>query len=585
MKRTAFWKFAPTRLLGLDTWRVSSCRKRHMKRSGLLLSSRYNMVRVLIAGLILALEFGVSSQPVSAQDATVSPVSGSFTFTAINFPGGTRTRAVGLNDNGDIVGDYADASGVTHAYLLSQGTFTSFDPPGSIQTRGIAIDNPGVIGGHFLDSHKVRHSYLLNQGNFTIFDFPGATATFLQGMNARGDVVGAYNEPSGGQHGFLLSAGNFTTIDFPGAVAFTAATAINERGEIIGNYGDASGKTHGFLLSNGNFTTIDFPGAFSGTSVFGIAANRDIVGSYNDDSGLTHGFQLQQGSFSTIDFPGAGLTLAAKVSEAGQVVGFYNLAGQHGFLATPNPSAQNTLGLYDDFGQGFIDPSKWSVGAMCGGGNAYDCAREVQHGHLRLAIREYGDPNSDSGTSFAASRVMFRSPNTIDSIQLNLNVRSFISSACPANSDAAHPQFLISGTFFNTGTGDATGDVSAFFMVERRTDDLNPPGLLHVGGFMFLNGQFFNNVDLGTLQVGEGAQATLRLDRTNHAVVVRIVKSTTTPSIVEQSMPYSVPDNLPPFVPFKTIQVASFAPNCTAQRSVAAMDASIDNVRVNLLGP
>jgi len=222
---------------------------------------------------------------------------------------------------------------------------------------------------------------------------------------------------------------------------------------------------------------------------------------------------------------------------------------------------------------------------MCGF-TGYDCAREARDGHLRLAVRGYGDPNSDSGTSFASSQVMFRNPNSINSIQLNLNVGSFITSGCPANSDAAHPQLLISGTFFNTGTGDASGDVSGFLMVERRTDDtFDAPGLLRVGGFMSLNGQFFNNVDLGTLQVGEAAQATLLWDRLNHALVVRIVKSNTTPAIVEQSMPYSVPDNLPPFISFKSIQVGSFAPNCTAQRSVAAMDANLDNVRVNLLGP
>jgi|SRR5215469_5837967 len=83
-----------------------------MKRSRLLIVSRYNPSRVLIAVLILALEFGLGSNPASAQNAPVSPTTGSFTCTAINFPGATRTRALGLNDSGDIVGDYRDASGM-----------------------------------------------------------------------------------------------------------------------------------------------------------------------------------------------------------------------------------------------------------------------------------------------------------------------------------------------------------------------------------------------------------------------------------------------------------------------------------------
>src|SRR5215469_10361048 len=410
MKHTALWRFCLTLLPG-----ISSCGRQNMKRSGLLLASRYNSGGVLIAGLILALQFGLDSQPASAQDTSASSASGSFTFTAINFPGATRTRAVGLNDSGDIVGDYRDASGVFHGYLLSQGTFTTFDPPGSLRTRGNDINNSGVIGGHFLGNDKVEHSYLLDQGNFTIFDFPGASGTAFQGMNDRGDVVGGYN--------------------------------------------DSSGRGHGFLLSDGNFTTIDFPGAFSTTFPGSISANGDIVGFYDDKSGLFHGFQLEGGSFSTIDFPGAVSTVALRVNEPGQVVGFYNLAGQLGFLATPNPPAQNTLSLYDDFSEGFIDPSKWSVSPMCGF-TGYDCAREVQHGHLRLAVRGYGDPNSDSGTSFAASQLMFRNPNSIGSIQLNLNVGSLTISACAANPAPAFPQFLVSGTFFNAGTGDATGDVS-----------------------------------------------------------------------------------------------------------------------------
>jgi len=291
-----------------------------------------------------------------------------------------------------------------------------------------------------------------------------------------------------------------------------------------------------------------------------------------------------QGTFTTFNPPGSIKTRGIAINNRG-VIGGHFPGNNMVFWPRPTRPGINTLSLYDDFSEGFIDPSKWSVSPMCGF-TGYDCAREVRHGHLRLAVRGYGAPNSDSGTSVAPSQVLFRNSNSIDSIQLSLNLKSFISTGCPANSDAAHPQLLIFGNFFNTGTGDASGDVQGYLMVERRTDDtFDAPGLLRVGGFMSVNGQFFNNVDLGTLQVGEAAKATLLWDRPNHALVVRIVKSNTTPSIIEQSMPYSLPDNQPPFVPFKSIAINSFAPNCTAQRSVAAMDANIDNVRVNLVDP
>jgi hypothetical protein len=156
-------------------------------------------------------------------------------------------------------------------------------------------------------------------------------------MNDRGQVVGAYNDSAGNGHGFLLSGGSFTTIDFPGAVQGTVAGEINDRGQIVGNFGDASGITHGFLLSAGNFSTIDFPGALDLTFPSGITANGKIVGSYDDSNGVIHGFILIASNFSTVDFPGAFLTKAVRMNEVGQIVGIYNLAGQHGFLATPSP--------------------------------------------------------------------------------------------------------------------------------------------------------------------------------------------------------------------------------------------------------
>src|SRR5205807_2798573 len=124
----------------------------------------------------------------------------------------------------------------------------------------------------------------------------------------------------------------------PGAVQGSVAGGINDRGQIVGNIGDASGISHGFLLSAGNFMTIDFLGALDTSAAFGITANGEIVGFCDDSNGVEiHGFTLIAGNFSTVDFPGSFLTEAVRANEAGQMVGIYNLAGQHSFLATPNP--------------------------------------------------------------------------------------------------------------------------------------------------------------------------------------------------------------------------------------------------------
>jgi hypothetical protein len=267
--------------------------------------------------------------------SAVSTSTGSFSFTSIDFPGAITTRALGLNNHGEIAGDYVDAGGVRHGYFLRRGKFTTFDPPGSVETRGLVINDPDDIGGTYLDSASVRHSYVLSHGDFRTFDFPGATGTFLQGMNNHGQIAGAYLDAIGVTHGFLLEAGSFTTIDFPGAVA-TVAGGINDPGEIVGLYDDSAGLEHGFLLNNGSFTTIDFPSAFSLTDLFGINSKGVMAGFYDDSSGAIHGFELRDGNFITVDIPGASNTEPTRVNSAGQLAGFYDdLVGRHGFFTTP----------------------------------------------------------------------------------------------------------------------------------------------------------------------------------------------------------------------------------------------------------
>jgi probable HAF family extracellular repeat protein len=274
--------------------------------------------------------------------SAASTSTGSFSFTSIDVPGATATRALGLNNHGEVSGDYVDAGGVRRGYFLRRGEFTTFDPPGSIETRGLAINDRGDIGGTYLDSASVRHSYVLSHGDFRTFDFPGATGTFLQGMNNHGQIAGAYLDAAGVTHGFLLEAGSFATIDFPGAVA-TVAGGINDPGQVVGLYDDSAGLEHGFLMQNGNFTTIDFPSAFSLTDLFGISNNGVMVGFYDDSTGAIHGFELRDGNFITVDIPGASNTDPTRVNSPGQLVGFYDdLTGRHGFLATPSAVVATT---------------------------------------------------------------------------------------------------------------------------------------------------------------------------------------------------------------------------------------------------
>src|SRR2546429_1736895 len=96
-----------------------------------------------------------------------------YTYTTFDDPlntSGDGTLASGINDTGQIVGTYADASGV-HGFLLSGGFYTTPDAPLAHQyTTAFRIDSAGQIGGIYFNNH-FRHSglhrLLFNKSAFT----------------------------------------------------------------------------------------------------------------------------------------------------------------------------------------------------------------------------------------------------------------------------------------------------------------------------------------------------------------------------------------------------------------------------------
>src|SRR5262249_59538781 len=97
-------------------------------------------------------------------------------FTTFDDPLATEdTQAFGINDAGQIVGDYADASGA-HGFLLSGGVFTTIDEPlaNGNSTSAKAINNLGQIVGAYNDATGF-HGFLLNGNIFPTIADPSAT--------------------------------------------------------------------------------------------------------------------------------------------------------------------------------------------------------------------------------------------------------------------------------------------------------------------------------------------------------------------------------------------------------------------------
>ena len=147
---------------------------------------------------------------------------GSFTTIDNPNPAATLTEARGIDSSGNIVGILSGSG--DHAFVrLANGGFFRTDPPGAIRADGLGINDTGQLVGDFATSNIGFHGYVQINGEFTPLDDPvtGAFDTSAEGVNNAGQVVGSYALGSN-FHGFLYSGGangQFTTIDRPGVAA------------------------------------------------------------------------------------------------------------------------------------------------------------------------------------------------------------------------------------------------------------------------------------------------------------------------------------------------------------------------------
>lgn len=124
-------------------------------------------MRFPISGIIMILcSFGIITAfaQESVTDTTHS-LSQSIpnSFNVIDYPNATHSVANGINNAGQIVGEYDYSSAYPpHGFLLSSGTYTSIDYPNIANTVANEINNAGQIVGYYFDNSVYTHSFLLS---------------------------------------------------------------------------------------------------------------------------------------------------------------------------------------------------------------------------------------------------------------------------------------------------------------------------------------------------------------------------------------------------------------------------------------
>jgi uncharacterized membrane protein len=303
---------------------------------------RFHLLFSLLLSFVFSLNAGAQSVSTAPNENRLSPA-GQMTlqtsglnplalkFIAFDFPKASATNPGSINARGDIVGNYHDANGVVHGFLLRQGVFSAIDFPNAQFTSARAINARGDIVGRVLGPSGDEHGFLLRDGIFTQIDYPGASATTARGINNDGDITGRHFDSAGNESGFILKDGEFHNVFFPGSCSTDVWSAMDNEQVLVGDIcTNADNGIHGYIrIKPGNFRTIDFPGAGAPcTAVRWINERGDMVGVYANspsecDNFQTHGFLLRNGEYTGIDVPGSFITGVFGINDDGQMVGQY----------------------------------------------------------------------------------------------------------------------------------------------------------------------------------------------------------------------------------------------------------------------
>jgi hypothetical protein len=142
--------------------------------------------------------------------ARCSPGGSCSQFTTIDFPGSAGSAPGGINNVGQIVGDYSLTDPYLnhdfHGYLQNGNSYTKIDFPGALDTDANGLNNAGEIVGDYPDSSGVYHGYIYSNQSYTPFDVPGALNSYPVWINDVGQIVGQRNGQGHDQeYGFLAT--------------------------------------------------------------------------------------------------------------------------------------------------------------------------------------------------------------------------------------------------------------------------------------------------------------------------------------------------------------------------------------------
>src|SRR5262249_37325007 len=126
------------------------------------------------------------------------------------------TEAAAINDLGQVVGASKlldpNPRGPVHAFLWQDGQMQDLGVLGGITSKALAINNFGQIAGYSSTADGNYHAVIWDAGEIVDLGTLGGKLSFAAGINNSGEVVGRADTASGVTHAFLWKNGRMTDL-------------------------------------------------------------------------------------------------------------------------------------------------------------------------------------------------------------------------------------------------------------------------------------------------------------------------------------------------------------------------------------
>ena len=279
-------------------------------------------MRLSISHLATLVAILATSTVAFAQQYTITPLD--------HLGGATESRAMGINNLGQIVGFTVDAGGNSHAATWQSNGNGQLLPVLS-QTNPISeayrINNAGQIVGKARTDSNASHAAYWSGGTVTDIGVIGGATSFANDINEAGVVAGSSDAAPGSvaftwtPAGGFVNYGNFNPADAQQRAGFNG---INDNGALVGTAYRLFSPFKAIKATAGNLsvTNISPPGQFSTGMALAVNDAGTIVGFQNPGSGGAHA-AIFDGNGGFQDLGALGLTdsQASDINQAGLIVG------------------------------------------------------------------------------------------------------------------------------------------------------------------------------------------------------------------------------------------------------------------------